>query len=87
MAERKFEIMPKGIFSNEELIKEESSKDKEYKEYINIYKNFNDKNILKENLSHENIYLFINTYYLPKIIEFTETTSPIFFAKRQPSLV
>ena len=88
IAERKFETMPLGIVSNEELIKEQSPKDKEYKEYINIYKNFDDKrNTLKENLSHENIYLFVNTYYLPKIIEFTDKTSPIIFAKRQPSLV
>ena len=39
------------------------------------------------NLSHENIYKFVNTYYYPRIIDFNDYTAPIIFSKRQPSLV
>ena len=88
IAERKFETMPIGIISNEELLKEESLNEKENKEYINIYKDFdNHIETLNNNLSHENIYKFVNTYYLPKIIDFNDNTAPIIFSKRQPSLV
>ena len=60
-AERKFETMPIGIVSNDDLIKAEAPKDKkdekkEFKEYINIYKTFDDKkNTLKGVLSSKNI--------------------------------
>ena len=93
IAERKFETMPLGIVSNEDLIKSEAPKDKkdekkEFKEYINIYKNFDDKkNTLKGKLSAKNIYRFAYTYCYPKVIEFTDETAPIIFAKRQPALV
>ena len=84
IAERKFETMPIGIISNEELIKEESLNEKENKEFINIYKDFdNHIETLSNNLSHENIYKFVNTYYLPKIIDFNDNTAPIIFSKRQ----
>ena len=88
IAERKFETMPIGIVSNEELIKEESLNEKNNKEYINIYKDFdNHIEALSNNLSHENIYKFVNTYYYPRIIDFNDYTAPIIFSKRQPSLV
>ena len=93
LAERKFETMPLGIVSDTNLIKEESPKDKkdenkEYNEYINIYKTFDDKkNTLKGNLSQKNIYKFVYTYCFPKVMELNEKTSPIIFAKRQPALV
>ena len=78
IAERKFETMPLGIVSNGDLIKSESPKDKknpnkEFKEYINIYKTFDDKkNTLKGILSSKNIYKFVYTYSYPKVIEFTD---------------
>ena len=93
LAERKFETMLLGIVSDNELIKEESPKDKKdknkvFNEYINIYKNFDDKkNTLKGTLSYKNILKFVNTYSYPKVMEFNEKTSPIIFAKRQPALV
>ena len=93
IAERKFETMPIGIVSNEELIKAESPKDKknekkEFKEYINIYKNFDDKkNTLKGTLTPKNIYRFVNTYYLPKVMELTDKTSYLILTKRQPALI
>ena len=92
-AERKFETMPIGIVSNEDLIKSEAPKDKkdekkQFKEYLNIYKTFDDKkNTLKGVLSSKNIYKFVYTYYLPKVIEFTDETAPIIFAKRNPALI
>ena len=92
-AERKFETMPIGIVSNDDLIKSEAPKDKkdekkEFKEYINIYKTFDDKkNTLKGVLSSKNIYKFVYTYYLPKVIEFTDETAPIIFAKRNPAFI
>ena len=48
LAERKFETMPLGIVSDTDLIQSELSKDKNnkaYNEYINIYKNFDEKKI------------------------------------------
>ena len=93
IAERKFETMPLGIVSNEDLIKAESPKEKknekkEYKEYINIYKNFDDKkNTLKGTLTPKNIYRFVNTYYLPKVMELTDKTSHLILTKRQPALI
>lgn len=90
IAERKFETMPLGIVSNEDLIKSEYPKDekKEFKEYINIYKTFDDKkNTLRGKLSSKNILKFANLYSYPKVIEFTDETSKIIFAKHQPALV
>ena len=86
IAERKFETMPLGIVSNEDLIKSEATKDE--KEYINIYTTFDDKkNTLKGTLSSKNIYKFIYTYSYPKVIEFSDKTAPIIFSKRNPSFV
>ena len=93
IAERKFESMPLGIVSNGDLIKSESPKDKknpnkEFKEYINIYKTFDDKkNTLKGILSSKNIYKFVYTYSYPKVIEFTDETSSIILEKRHPALI
>ena len=92
-AERKFETMPLGLVTDEALIKSEAPKDKkdpkkEFKEYINIYKTFDDKkNTLKGTLSSKNIYKFVYTYSYPKVIEFTDETSNIIFEKRNPALV
>ena len=93
IAERKFETMPLGYVSNIELIKSESPKEKkeenkEHKEYISIYKNFDEnRKSLMGKLSYDNILKFVNTYCYPKVIEFNEKTAPIIFAKRQPALV
>ena len=93
LAERKFETMPLGIVSDNDLIKSESPKDKKdekkiFTEYINIYKNFDDKkNTLKGTLSYNNILKFVHSYSFPKVMEFNEKTSPVIFAKRQPALV
>ena len=91
LAERKFETMPLGIVSDQDLIKSELSKDKNnkvYDEYINIYKNFDDKkNTLNGTLSYKNILKFVRAYSFPKVMEFNEKTSPVIFAKRQPALV
>ena len=92
-AERKFETMPLGIVTDEELIKSEAPKDekdpnKEYKDYINIYRTFGDKKkTLKESLTSENIYKFVYINSYPDVIEFTDETAPIIFAKKQPALV
>ena len=92
-AERKFETMPLGIVSSDDLIKSEAPKDKkdpkkEFKEYINIYKTFDDKkNTLKGTLSSKNIYKFVYTYSYPKVIEFTDETSNIILEKRNPALI
>ena len=60
LAERKSDDMEIGLVDNDDLIKQESSKDPEF---IILYKNFEDeKNMLKENLVSENILKFINIY-------------------------
>ena len=92
-AERKFETMPLGLVTDEALIKSEAPTDekdpnKEYKDYINLYKTFGDKkNTLKESLTSENIYKFVYINSYPDVIEFSDETAPIIFAKKQPALV
>ena len=88
LAERIFEKMPLGIVSKEDLIKSEYPKENNDKEYIKIFKNFDEnKTTLNGPLSYKKILKFVNTYSYPKVMEFNEETSPIIFAKKQPALV
>jgi protein disulfide-isomerase A1 len=92
-AERKFETMPLGLVTDEALIKSEAPTDekdpnKEYKNFINLYKTFGEKkNTLKDSLTSENIYKFVYINSYPDVIEFSDETAPIIFAKKQPALV
>ena len=85
LAERKSDDMEIGLVDNDDLIKQESSKDPEF---IILYKNFEDeKNMLKENLVSENILKFINIYSYPKVNDLNSRTTPLIFNRRQPGLV
>ena len=57
-------------------------------DYINLYKTFGEKkNTLKDSLTSENIYKFVYINSYPDVIEFSDETAPIIFAKKQPALV
>ena len=93
LAERICDDIVIALVNNDDLIKQESPKDKKnpdkiFTEYINLYKSFDDKkNYLKGQLSSKNIIRFIKLYSYPKVLEFNDESSSLIYIKRQPALI
>lgn len=85
VVDRHVDEIPMAIIDSEELIKKNVDSGKN--ESIIIFKVFNDKNILQDELTVENIIKFINIYMYPKVMVFNKDSSHIIFSKRNPSLI